>query len=347
MSRSADRSRSPTKGARSDDEAPTTDNLAEGERRSKVQIGTVVVLRNAHGRSVPEDLKDVAATITEVDRDQNKISFVAAGKRQTWHLEGVDAVHAKPLAIDSALREWLQSAETKCGHVTKEGRFCPWPAPCHVHHKREGEAMMREDYLSRQMQRGLCDVAFRSGCVCTNVKGECNVHAPEQLRCSSMVEDDPNKRCWNYKQQESKFCPCHQHFPDLSVRAKAYGEECHRRSNQVCSLDEFLHRFYQTAEKRKFPVDKFLAYLKRMSGHDDIREVRHKEQFEPKIVDEIKRIVDLCLPLRDDARSHVTSVNQSLSDRGSPFSAEVTETGLVISCTLKGVRYELAQVASL
>ena len=105
---------------------------------SQMQIGTVVTLRDIHGHIVPEDLRDVAVTVTDVDPEQNEIKFVANGKRKVWCLDGVDAVPARPLTIAPALREWLltQSAgsETKCGYPEKDGGFCSWPAPCRAHY---------------------------------------------------------------------------------------------------------------------------------------------------------------------------------------------------------------------
>ena len=204
-----------------------------------------------------------------------------------------------------------------------------------------------EDRRSLQMQKGICDVIDRSGCVCTHVKGECQAHAPEELRCTSMLEDYSEERCWNRKQQDSEYCHCHQNFPNLSVNAKAYGEECHLRSNKICSCEELLYRFYPTVKKQMFPiaVGKFLTYLKRVSGHDDLLEIRYKEQLEPKFVGEVKKIVDRRLPFIGDARSHAAHVNHSLSDEGSPFFAAVKGEGFVISFALKGQRYEAAEVS--
>ena len=116
--------------------------------------------------------------------------------------------------------------------------------------------------------------------------------------------------------------------------------------NKVRACEEFLYRFCRTVKKQMFPIamDKFLSYLKRMGGHDDLREIKYKEQFEPDIVGEVKKIVDRLLPFIGDARSHAAHVNHSLSDEGSPFFAAVKGEGFVISFALKGQRYEVAEV---
>jgi len=340
------------------EDAESTGSPAETPRCSNdpptIQIGNVVTLRDIHGHNVPEEFRDVALTVTHLDPEQNKIKFVAAGKREVWYLDGVDAVPAKPLAIEPALQEWLrrvtQSAgsETKCGYPKKDGGFCNWTVEqCPVHCKREGCAMVCEDNRSRQMQKGICDVIDRSGCVCTNVKGECQAHAPEELRCASMLEDNADERCWNRKQQGSDFCHYHQDFPNFGVNAKAYGEDCHLRTNKICSYADFLYRFYPTVKKQTLRItgDNFLMYLKQMSGHDDLREIRHKEQLEPKFVGEVKKIVDLLFPVIGDARSHAEHVNDSLSEIGSPFCVKMTEASFVISFDVKGQRYEVAEVS--
>ena len=155
-----------------------------------------------------------------------------------------------------------------------------------------------------------------------------------------MIEDDPKLRCWNYKLQDSEFCQCHQQFPNL-------GDECHQRSNRVCSREEFMERFYPTARRKTFPIDgdKFLDYLQRICGHDGLCQIQYKVELEPKWAEDVKKIVDEVLPWRVDPSARAAHVNHSLSDEGSPFRAAAKGEGFVTSFDLKGQRYETAAVS--
>ena len=311
-------------------EAP--DETAETPAERDVHIGTVVILKDAHGNSVPADFRGIAVTITAVVPERKEIEFVSDGERKSWHMDAFDPVRAKPLAVDPAFVKWQKSAgpEQKCGHITKTGRFCCWPAPCGSHHKREGEAMAAEDDWSRKADKGICDIKDRNGRICTNAKGGCCVHAPDEKRCTSMLEDNIGLRCWGYKQKESDYCGKHHEFPNLSVNANQYGGDCHR-CFKACSLDEFIERFYPAVDKAVCPyvLDEFLAYVKRLSGHSDLWEVRYTK-CGPETMARAKEIVGMLLPVRGNAVAHAAHVNHTLSDRMSALRVNATGADFVI-----------------
>ena len=85
--------------------------------------------------------------------------------------------------------------------------------------------MANEDELSRQREKGICGTLSRGkGRVCLNARGRCDVHALDELRCTSMLEDNIGLRCWSYKRPLSDYCIHHQDFANLSVSAKEYAE---------------------------------------------------------------------------------------------------------------------------
>ncbi len=332
--------------------APPTDPSDQEPPRKKqrsVHIGAVITLRETGGRSVPEDFQGAALTVTDVDQEQNEIKFVADGKRNNWPMDGVEPVRAKPLAIDGALQSWLQTNSgaggPKCGHLTKTGGFCSWTVPCKNHQKREEDAMMREDDRSRHAERGICDVTDRRGCICTNVKGECRAHAPEESRCKSMLEGDLAVRCWGYKRQASDYCSKHQEFPNLSLNAKRYGDDC---LSKACMRDAFLERFYPDADKGNCPdiLDEFLAYVKRMSGHDDLWQVQCSNTCGREVVAQVEMMVGLLMPVRGDATAHAASTNHILSGSQSQMRVKVTDAGFVIVSEVDGVQLPVALLSS-
>eukprot|EP00975_Prorocentrum_lima_P052635 11031393-Prorocentrum_lima.AAC.1 len=67
--------------------------------------------------------------------------------------------------------------------------------------------MQLEDELSRKRDRGICNVKTRQGKICTNIKGECPSHAPESIRCHSMIDKNHEERCWNFKSEEEGHSP--------------------------------------------------------------------------------------------------------------------------------------------
>ena len=228
-------------------------------------------LHEVNGRTVPDILKDVAVTVTEINHAQNEIQFVVDGRSETWPFEGVKKISPRPLTIGPELKRWLERScpEPLCGHITKDNGYCSWPAPCRLHQKRERCVMQREDELSKQADKGICGITQRNGRICMNVRGECKVHAPKELRCTSMLDCDTTLRCWLHKEENSDYCISHAEFPNLSINAKEYGIECYNRS-QPCSLKAFLERYYPSANAKLFPfLDGFSAYVKGLSGHVD------------------------------------------------------------------------------
>ena len=309
-----------------------------------VNIGTVVTLRNAHGHDVPEDLRECAVTVTDVDPERNQIQFVDLGKKKYWFMDAAEPVRARPLVIEPALQEWLQSAgqNTKCGHITRGGRPCSCDAPCPWHHQREAAAMADEDVRSRQRDKGICGVPSRERHrVCQNTKGECGVHAPDERRCASMLEDNTELRCWSYKQPLSDYCIYHQDFANLSVNGKEYADDCHRRSKPCC-LDEFIERYYPTANAQSFPrrAD-FLAYLKRLSGHDNLWLVVYNPDAGQKGLASAKKIIGMFFPVRGCAEACRASTNHDLSDQGSTLRIEAADGGYAI----KGADAALAYIS--
>ena len=329
--------------------APPQEGLSTRTSTIKaMHIGTVVTLRGALGTSVPEEFKDVAVTVMDIDQEQNEIKFIADGKCMTWPIDDLEAVRARPFAIDPALEQWLQAAgvERRCGHFTKTNGFCSWTVPCKFHQKCEEVSMAREDERSRQAERGICGVTGRNGRICMSVRGDCRSHAPDELRCKSMLEDDMSLRCWCYKKVNSDYCSNHAEFSNLSVNARDYGYDCQRYS-QPCSLHDFLERFYPAAKMETFPrrPEEFLAYVKRMSGHPGLWQIQYRTR-ESKAVAEVRRIVAMLLPVRGNAEAHAAHVNHTLSDKSSPLRVEAGDGGYTIGCRLKGERVEVAHLSS-
>lgn len=181
-------------------ETTITEHLDEGIRQKdkpRLHIGVILILCDTPEHSVPEVFKDAAVTVTNIDREQSEIAFIAGGKRQSWSINAIETVGVKPFSVKTSLAEWLRSvgASTRCGHITKRNGFCSWAIPCNIYKKLEGRAMTREDTRSRKAARGLCHVTQRDGNICTNEKGECCVHAPEESRCTSTLEDELSLRC--------------------------------------------------------------------------------------------------------------------------------------------------------
>ena len=200
--------------------------------------------------------------------------------------------------------------------------------------------MANEDELSRQREKGICGTLSRGkGRVCLNARGRCDVHAPDELRCTSMLEDNIGLRCWSYKWPLSDYCIHHQDFANLSISAKEYADDCHQRS-RPCSLDEFLERFYPAANTQSFPrrAD-FLAYLKRMSGHDDLWLVVYNPSCGPTELASAKKIIGMFFPVRGGAESRRASVNHDLSDKGSQLRIEESDGGYAIQGTGAALAY--------
>ena len=152
-----------------------------------------------------------------------------------------DRLKPKALVLEPKLQVWVASAgassEPKCGRATKSGGFCNISAPCKCHKSQADEenTMTAEDKQSCKIERGTCDVTLRDGeDICDNIKGRCDWHAPDSQRCQSMIEREPERRCWNYRQEASDYCRDHHEFPNVSVNAKAYGEDCCRDPKKVC-----------------------------------------------------------------------------------------------------------------
>ena len=186
---------------------------------------------------------------------------------------------------------------------------------------------------SKKRERGICGARLRdSEGIRDNIKGKCRWHAPDSQRCKSMIESDSEKRCWNYKQELSDYCLCHNDFPNVSVNAESYGEECSARPLKICDRAEFLMKFYLHADPERFIISSgdFLGYLRRQSGCDKLCEVvynipRHSPPFA-----EVEKIFGMLLPLRSNATACAAHVNHTLSDRGSQCRALAIETGFQI-----------------
>ena len=160
-----------------------------------------------------------------------------------------------------------------------------------------------------------------------------------------MLEDDCESRCWNFKQEGSEYCHCHQDFPNLSVNAKEYGNHVHDEL-PVCDLAEFLKTYYPNANPSLFPKqpEYFLKYLKQMSGHDDLCQVLYFHTTGATLLAEIKKTIDMLVPASGDADTHAARVNHNLSDRGMLFRAYATETGFEIQADAKGKQVTLASL---
>ena len=88
-------------------EATITEHLDEGilqKYKPRLHIGVVITLRDAPERSVPEVFKDAAVTVTDIDREQNEIEFIACGKRQSWPINATETVGAKPFSVEPSLQ---------------------------------------------------------------------------------------------------------------------------------------------------------------------------------------------------------------------------------------------------
>ena len=203
--------------------------------------------------------------------------------------------------------------------------------------------MQREDELSKQAEKGICGVEGRNGRICTNVKGECMMHAPEELRCTSMLDRDAKLRCWLHKQENSDYCSSHANFPNLSTNAKEYGIDCYNRS-QPCSLNAFLERYYQNADVKLFPfLDRFSAYVKSLSGHHDLWQLEYRTHI-PDLVSRTGRVVELLMS-RKDAANDAAYVNSLLSGLEIPLTVEVTDAGFSIGAHVNEERVEVARLS--
>ena len=92
-------------------------------------------------------------------------------------------------------------------------------------------------------------------------------------------------------------------------------------------------------------MDEFLAYIKRMSGHDALWQVRYTS-LGPKTVAQVKKILGMLLPVRGDPAAHAAGVNHTLSDMNSPWRVVATDGGFTIGGNLKGERVEVAHLSS-
>jgi hypothetical protein len=290
-----------------------------GKDTDALQVGDVVVLRDAPDQAVPEKFKDRAVTITEVHPDRFK--FVHEGVKKAWYLDYTQAVPTRGACVEPDLLQWLSSAaeEIKCGHRTIEGRFCNWSAPCRIHHKRERTAMEIEDELSRKRDRGICNVKTRQGKICTNAN-ECPSHAPDLRRCTSMIDDNHDLHCWNFKSKEEEhspeYCVYHQDFPNLSVNAREYG-----LTGKVCSVEDFLSHYYpDSGDKNKLPMDSstlFKKYVALMSDQKELWWADYNPYVSTEFKTQAKKIVNELFPMRGDAKTHAARSNHTLSDQGS------------------------------
>ena len=203
--------------------------------------------------------------------------------------------------------------------------------------------MQREDELSKQADKGICGVEGRNGRICMNVKGECKVHAPKELRCTSMLDCDTTLRCMLYKDEDSDFCSSHAAFPNLSINAKAYGIECYNRS-QPCSLKAFLGRYYPSADVKLFPVlDRFFAYVKGLSGRHDLWQLEYRTNI-PDLVSRADRVVHLLMSHKDNALD-AAQVNSLLSGLEVPLTVVVTDVGFSIERYVNEERVEVAYLS--
>lgn len=310
---------------------------------------SVVVLRDVHGKSVPVELKDVAITLTAVYPERNTAEFIASGKCHTWYLDGIDYVKPRVHEIDPTLKDWHATnvgREIKCGHPTRAGGFCNWSSDCRLHPTHEENALELEDRLSYTFERGICGVQFRNGGICVKPRAQCSTHAPEEKRCNSMIEDDCESRCWNFRQKDSEYCHCHTDFPNLSVNAKLYGNQVHEQFKRVCDLAEFLKMFYPNASPSLFPKkpEDFLKYLEQMSGHQDLCQASYLTTKNTNLLVELKKTIDMLLFAHGNADWHAAHVSHTLSDRGMPFSAYATDAGFEIRMDVKGKEIKLASL---
>ena len=176
-----------------------------------------------------------------------------------------------------------------------------------------------------------------------NVKTECMMHAPEELRCNSMLERDPTLRCWLHKRENSDYCGNHADFPNLSINAKEYGIDCYNRS-QPCSLNAFMERYYQNADVKLFPfIDRFSAYVKGLSGHHDLWQLAYRTNI-PELVSLASRVVGLLMS-RKDAAIDAAHVNSLLSGLEIPLTVEVTDAGFSIGGHVNEERVEVARLS--
>ena len=189
------------------------------------------------------------------------------------------------------------------------------------------------DNDSKKRERGICGARLRdSEGICDNIKGRCDWHAPDSQRCQSMIERDQERRCCNYRQEPSDYCRDHHEFPNVSVNAKAYGEDCCRHPKKICERAEFLMKYYPIADPDRFSISTgdFLGYIRRQSGRDDLRQVEYKITRHSAPFADVEKIIGMLLPLRSNATACAAHVNHTLSDRGSQCRALATDTGFKI-----------------
>ena len=250
-----------------------------------------------------------------------------------------DRLKPKALVLEPKLQVWVASAgacgEPKCGRATKSGGFCNVSAPCKRHKSQADEenSMTAEDKLSCKIERGTCDVTLRDGeDICDNIKGRCDWHAPDSQRCQSMIERDPERRCWNYRQEASDYCRDYHEFPNVSVNAKAYGEDCCRHPKKVCERAEFLMKYYPIADPDRFSISTgdFLGYIRRQSGRDDLCQVVYNIPRHSPPIAEVEKIIEMPLLLHGNVTACAGHVNHTLSDHGSQCRALATDTGFKI-----------------
>ena len=128
-----------------------------------------------------------------------------------WHL-----MATPPLpTLWNPIYERFSKREEKCGWTTHRGTPCQWLMPCPVH------AEKRREHEARKT-KGICGASLRCGRgLCQNVRGECRFHAPEDVRCMSTLETQPNERCYNWKVDGADYCDKHVDYPNLGARLRA------------------------------------------------------------------------------------------------------------------------------
>ena len=147
-----------------------------------------------------------------------------------------------------------------------------------------------------------------------------------------MIERDPERRCWNYRQEASDYCRYHHEFPNVSVNAKAYGEDCCRDPKKVCERAEFLMKYYPIADPDRFSISTgdFLGYIRRQSGRDDLCQVVYKITRNSTPFADVEKIIGMLLPVHGNATACAAHVNHTLSDRGSQCRVLAIQTGFNI-----------------
>ena len=105
-----------------------------------------------------------------------------------------------------------------------------------------------------------------------------------------------------------------------------------------------MERYYPSADAKLFPfLDRFLAYVKPLSGHDDLWQLAYRTNI-PSLVSLASRVVDLLMS-RKDAAIDAAHVNSLLSGLEIPLTVEVTDAGFSIGGHVNEERVEVARLS--